>query len=207
MSGDKMLTDYEVAQWIAKLYATPVGNGPFDIVIRESQAHGINCGLVKTQGFQLVIFRGSVSLEDWMHDILSIVPGSEDRPYGFTIGLPDAGPKIVSALDKTLPYIVGGHSLGAPHAEFFCEDFRIDTERLVLLGSPNYARTTMAPNQKQVSYKNGHDYVCDFPLGWVQKYTQTHIDGGHDDFPNLFQWHHIDYYLKGIKKLYPEGEP
>lgn len=195
-----MLTDYEVAQWIAKLYDTPEGNGPFDLVIRESQAHGINCGLVRTDGIQLVIFRGSVSITDWMHDILSVVPGSEDRPYGFTIGLAEAGPKIVSAMDRTLPTIVAGHSLGAPHAEFFCEDFKIGYDRLVLLGSPRYAKQTEFPNSRQVSYRNGNDFVCDFPLGWAQKYVQTPVHGGHDLFPNLFMFHHCDLYVEGLKK-------
>lgn len=194
-----MITDLEVAQWMERLYNTPEGNGPFDTIVREKQAHGINCGLVVIDGHQLMLFRGSVSPEDWFRDVMSVVPGNGDRPYGFDIGIRDSGLEIMKVMHEGLPVVVGGHSLGAPHADFFVSDFNISYKRLVLMGSPKFAKQTVSPNDTQVSYQNDSDYVCDFPLGWSQPFVQTHVHGGHDAFPNLFMYHHIQYYIKGIQ--------
>ena len=52
---------------------------------------------------------------------------------------------------------------------------------------------------RMTNYRNGLDFVTDVPpFPWEPLVPFTEISGGHDSFPSLFMYHHIDYYCSGI---------
>ena len=205
MLADYELADYELALYMKNLYALPNGkNGEFDVVLRERSDGGVCVGVKYLSDCVLIAFRGSVTPRDWMRDAVSFLPETilgQDFPLGFGDGMEQANANLQHFIKDDRPIYVVGHSLGAAHATIF--NFlnpRMNLLKMVLMGCPNTTCGSVGPNPVSVhSYQNGNDFVCDLPpFPWYQMFPLIKVNGGHDSFPNLFMYHHIEYYLKGI---------
>jgi len=203
-----MLTDYELALYMKQLYELPTGkNGIFNMVLRERNDAGVCVGIREHPAdFIVIAFRGSVTLRDWIRDIVSFLPErikGQDFPLGFGDGMEQANANLQHFVKNGKPVYVVGHSLGAAHATIF--NFlnpKMNLVRMVLMGCPNTTCGPLGGNPVSVhSYQNGNDFICNLPPSptWYQSfYPLIKVNGGRDTFPNLFMYHHIEYYLKGI---------
>lgn len=198
---------YQIATYTMLLYNTTAQNHqPFDIIFREKTDHGVYCGIIETETEIFIIFRGSVTLEDWARDAISYLPGElngTEYPLGFVEGMDHCIRNLTYFLKKKKPIYIGGHSLGAAHAAIFYQS--IDktvfphVQQVVLMGCPNTTETIPLSDINLYNFRNGQDFVMNVPPEpWHQSYPIIQINGGHDCFPNLFMYHHIEYYLKGI---------
>ena len=210
-----MTTDYELAFGVKEMYnLKKTGNGPFKIVLREKTDYGVCVGIDETLDSVFFFFRGSVTLGDWARDAISFLPEEKNGttfPLGFDQGMDESFDNLSYFLKKNKTVFIAGHSLGAAHAAIFHRLItqsgiagvrRVVIRRVVLMGCPNLSLLPPGgPDKGLISYKNGLDFVCDVPpVPWGPIVDHTIIDGGHDPFPSLFMYHHIDYYLAGIKK-------
>lgn len=212
-----MISDADLVDTIAALYAP---DGRFQHV--ETTA-GINWGLSRNYGAMLLVFRGSVTVQDWLRDLESeasrIVPGYPSLghvPYGFGAGLVAAYEAIKTALDQhdsgTALYIMG-HSLGAAHAAEIVGMFELDgvrVEQLVLCGCPKPGMVPLETLLERVScanYRNGKDPVPVLPLPikplleWRDAAPVTMLDEAPDNPGEPMAWHHIRLYQQGVRKL------
>ena len=203
------MTTYQLASYVKDLYDLPANqNGPFDIVLRERQDHGVSVGIVEDYDKTLFVFRGSVTLEDWARDALSYLPDEKNGmtfPLGFDLGMEEAFRNLKYFLKKAKTIYITGHSLGAAHAAIFLDLVLRSTddipEQTLLMGCPNLTLSGKENSPKVLSFQNESDFVCDVPPApWGPLFPLTKIEGGHDAIPSLFMFHHIDYYLAGIKK-------
>lgn len=205
------MTDLEICQHLQILYTLKPGGstGPFDIVLHEEEDYGVNVGIRKTPSFFFLGFRGSITPEDWGRDAISFLPekfNGVEVPLGFSMGMGRAIEKI-KGIVGTVPVVIGGHSLGAAHAALAYHWWSYDLiEKVTLFGCPNPGLETV-PDDKITNYRNGKDYVTDVPpWPWKPIVEFTQINGGHNQTPGLFMYHHIDYYEKGLKRL-SRGNP
>ncbi len=194
------------------LYDTEEGNGPFLHIFREERNFGINMGVLTTPSHTFWVFRGSVTLEDWLSDGISYLPCNVDGtvyPLGFAEGVLNFMDKIEKMSDIPKPDVITGHSLGAAHAMiYYCSAFRVreNPESLVTLGCPNLIVENDIPNIQKGSpvqnFRNGQDYVTTVPpWPWGPYWPETELSGGHDATPSFFMYHHIKYYVAGLQKL------
>ncbi len=203
------MTTYQLASYVKTLYDLPPGEtDPFDIVLRERQDHGVNVGVVEDYGKTIFVFRGSVTPEDWARDAISYLPDEKNGmtfPLGFDLGMEEAFNNLQYFLRNANSIHITGHSLGAAHAAIFRDLVLRSTdyipEQTLLMGCPNLTPFKEEKSLKVLSFKNESDFVCDVPPApWGPLFPLTKIEGGHDAIPSLFMFHHIDYYLAGIKK-------
>ena len=203
------MTTYQLASYVKDLYDLPANqNGPFDIVLRERQDHGVNVGIVEDYDKTIFVFRGSVTPEDWARDSISCIPDEKNGmtfPLGFDLGMEEAFRNLRYFLKNAKTFYVTGHSLGAAHAAIFIslvsKSSGLLAERVLLMGCPNLSISGEMESPRILSFKNESDFVCDVPPApWGPLFPLTKIEGGHDAIPSLFMFHHIDYYLAGIKK-------
>ena len=208
--------DLECAQLMQELYNLKPGgsdNGPFNFVLREATDYGINVGILEDEKFIFMIFRGSVTQEDWARDAVSFLPetlpGVGTFPLGFSQGLEECRSTLYQYIRNAKPVILVGHSLGAAHAGIMGQIMTRDggtPARTVLMGCPNLvpdsAKGELINAGPVINYKNGDDFVTDVPpIDWTQIAPFEHIDGGHDDWPNFFMYHHVNLYVTGISNI------
>jgi Lipase (class 3) len=212
-----VISDADLVDTIAALYAP---DGRFQHVATTA---GIDWGISRNYGAMLLVFRGSVTPEDWLRDLESeasrIVPGYPSLghvPYGFGAGLVPAYEAIKTELDVSDNgghlYILG-HSLGAAHAAEIAGMFVLDgvaVERLVLCGCPNPGMVqleTLLCRMPCENYVNGKDPVPDLPvpikplLEWRAAAPLGLIYAEPDNPADPMAWHHISAYQKAVRKL------
>lgn len=203
------MTTYQLASYVKDLYDLhPEQNGPFDIVLRERQDHGVSVGIVEDYDKTIFVFRGSVTVEDWARDAISYLPDEKNGltfPLGFDLGMGETFQNLKYFLKKAKMIYITGHSLGAAHAAIFnyllARATGNQAVNVVLMGCPNLSLNESTGRSNVLSFQNESDFVCDVPPApWGPLFPLIRIEGGHDAMPNLFMFHHIDYYLAGIKK-------
>jgi len=137
---------------------------------------GVCYGLRKLAGYDVIVFRGSVSLQDWVRDLqamaISTRIGHVHR--GFYKGMEHVWAELRPLL--TQPVIVAGHSLGAARAAIMCGLMVKDGAppiRRVVFGEPKPGLRDLADLIKAIpaaSYRNGddchHDLVADVPFSF-----------------------------------------
>ena len=94
---------------------------PWDHYDSGINSDGICWGLRALQGADIVVFRGSATLEDWIRDFDCVAtPWVHDRlgPVhpGFYLGVDQALAEVAPMLRPHVPWVVTGHSLGAARA-------------------------------------------------------------------------------------------
>lgn len=186
---------------------------------------GICWAFKHLDGCDVIVFRGSVTLEDWIADFRAMaIPTRIGHAHaGFYNGMEsvwvEARPFI------TQPVIVTGHSLGAARADVLCALMIADGKppiARVVFGEPKPGLVDLAQRLSAVpgrSYRNGdarhHDLVCDVPFSFppLQYAHPTPVipvscPPRTDDFASwgAFAWHHIELYETALAVLETQEE-
>jgi hypothetical protein len=178
-----MATDRDIAQLCLDVYT---GAGNWDQI--ELPADGIAFGVKDLGPVIALIFRGTTSLNDFVHDGECVADPLEHDGLGpvhpgFFEGLPELWMRLQNKL-TTKPCVVAGHSLGAARASLF-------TGLMILAGHPPVRRLCFGeprpgfPQSANIiaevrarSFCNGngraHDLVTDVPFTtWVEDYVHA----------------------------------
>lgn len=178
---------------------------------------GVCWALKKLDGCDIIVFRGSVTMQDWIRDFRALaIPSPIGHVHGgFYAGMANVWSEVRSLV--TQPAIVTGHSLGAARAGvltgLMIKDGSPPIARIVF-GEPKPGLLDLAQLVKEVparSYRNGddthHDVVTDVPLSFPpEQYVHpTPIvpvcaKPAGDLFEQLgiFAWHHIELYQAAV---------
>lgn len=187
---------------------------------------GVCWALKKVDGVDIVVFRGSITAQDWLRDLFvlplpSLLPLSTRIGHvhaGFWLGMEQMWGELKPML--TQPVIVGGHSLGAARAAILTGLMVADGKppiTRVVFGEPKPGLIDLADRIKDVparSYRNGdqlhHDLVTDVPMT-LPPHQFVHptpivpvcAPPAGDLFTRLgiFAWHHIELYVTAITAL------
>jgi Lipase (class 3) len=181
---------------------------------------GVCWALKKLPGYDVVIFRGSVTLRDWIADFRAIAAPSRigHVHLGFYAGMEQVWSELRPLINQ--PAIVAGHSLGAARAGIMTglmvKDGAAPVARVVF-GEPKPGLLDFAKLVEGVparSYRNGdathHDLVTDVPFSFppLQYMHPTPIvpvccKPRGDEFADLgmFAWHHIELYETALAVL------
>lgn len=178
---------------------------------------GVFWGLKKLPGYDVIVFRGSITLQDWINDIRAV-------PIPTKIGFVHHG--FYSDMEKmwseaksiiTQPVIVTGHSLGAARADILAGLMTLDGKPPVLrvvFGEPKPGLTDFGAFISKIpafSFRNGddkhHDYVTDVPLTFppMQFVHPTPIvvvterpTGDLFETHGVFAYHHVNLYVAAV---------
>lgn len=184
----------------------PVG---FDY-IDHGEDTGVWWGLVRQQDHDIICFRGSITLEDWMRDAhaeMISFPVVGLVHSGFIEGMPQAMSRI-KGMTRPNTIVLTGHSLGAARAAIFAGMIEGKAAQVTIFGCPRPGAEqlkNMLQNTPITSFKNRADPVTDvpFPLpsaNYEHVTRLTNIDGM-VDFSLGPPWddHHIINYCKGLE--------
>lgn len=178
---------------------------------------GVCYGLRKLAGFDIVVFRGSVTAQDWIRDLHAMIVATRIGHVhaGFFAGMEHVWSELRPLI--TQPVIVAGHSLGAARAAILCglmvKDGVLPCRRVVF-GEPKPGLLDLANLIKAIpaaSYRNGdglhHDLVTDVPLSFppLQYVHPTPIvevcaepTGALFERLGAFAYHHIELYVAAL---------
>jgi Lipase (class 3) len=216
-----MPSDSAIVALCAEIYQ-PTAAGAFDYY--DAGADDSICWAVKRlDGFDVVIFRGSVTLQDWLRDAQALaVPSRIGHVHsGFYAGMEHMWADLKAMLSQ--PAIVTGHSLGAARAAVLTALMTVDgvpPVARVVFGEPkpgllDFAKLiTGIPGR---SYRNGdsthHDLVTDVPLSFppMQFVHPTPIipvcckpTGDLFSTMGVFAYHHIELYHAALAAVQPQ---
>lgn len=205
------MTNLEIVQKIADAY-TPSLDSQWGVVFREESTFGIHACLKDMGETILLVFRGSITPEDWLDDAISETTVTKNRypqlgeiPLGFGRGMVRfmglVGPYL------KMPLIVAGHSLGAARAAIFtgmAVSSGLQVNKLVMCGCPRPGKLDLKNELKdiqKINFRNGNDFICNLPTDppFEQMENFTLVRGGQDLFPGLFMYHHIQFYVRGVQ--------
>lgn len=219
-----MVSDAEICDVVAELYDTS-NEGPqgFDDLLWPEADDGVCAALKRYPDFDLVLFRGSTTPQDWARDFLALPhqltthPQLGDIHAGFALGMETAYAHLQPLLIKP-NVVVTGHSLGAGRASIFSGLLTAQNSGLnistVVFGEPRSGcdrlRVLLAGNQYR-SYRNadpsgaGHDLVTDVPPDppFARNRPLTDVFGapGPNDPWGPFRYHHIQLYQEALYVL------
>lgn len=210
-----MPTDRDIAQLCLSIYSGPDG---FDQA--ELPDTGIAFGLKDFGSVTALIFRGSSTFSDFVHDsecIADPLDHDELGPVhpGFFEGLPDLWTRLQATLAQK-PCVVAGHSLGAARASLFTGLMVVANQppiRRLCFGEPRPGFPQSASIIAEVtarSFCNGngraHDLVTDVPFTtWIEDYVHATplipicVAPSEADVEQylLFAWHPMPLYASG----------
>lgn len=198
-----MISDLELARCCQDSYSNPAS---FDYV-DDGSATGVWVAVKRYPETDVMVFRGSDCLEDWLRDFDAIMIND------LRLGLVHAGFFLnmdrVKLPDLRPRYVITGHSLGAARAALMGAFNKEPPARIALFGCPrpgaNKLKTLLAGIPIN-SYKNRHDPVTSVPVQlldfpYVHVREQIHLDGSvSNEFPGLLKDHHIACYIDGLSK-------
>jgi hypothetical protein len=184
---------------------------------------GVCYGLKKLDGCDVVVFRGSITLQDWLRDLFvlplpTLIPELTRIGHvhaGFFLGMEKVWGELRPLI--TQPVIVSGHSLGAARAAILTglmvKDGRPPIARVVF-GEPKPGLSDLAALIEAIparSYRNGdalhHDVITDVPMTLppMQFVHPTPIvpvcaepTGGLFAQLGAFAYHHIQLYEAAV---------
>lgn len=204
------IADSFVVDKMALLYSD--GIKAFDYGMNPSQDDGICWAIARIGDVLVLIFRGSQTPEDWFRDFIAVPtvsfrhPSLGIMPAGFQIGMDEAYKDIVPLL--TMPFIIGGHSLGAARACRFMAQYngRARLLRSVLCGCPNPGNETFLRRLDQytiASYRNRYDPVCSAPpiYGPARPFIELDESPADGDGIGGVADHHIALYRAGVQRF------
>jgi hypothetical protein len=218
-STQAIITEREIAVLCAEIYSEQPS---IEWDLRELPSEGIAFGLKDFGVVTALIFRGTVTLSDWLHDLEAIadpfehVGGLGPVHPGFFDGIPQLWNRLKPTLIKK-PCIVAGHSLGAARASLFTGLMVLDKcppLRRICFGEPRpgfLQAGNIIATVRGRSYCNGngraHDLVTDVPFTtWIEDYVHptslvpvseppTDADVKRDA---LFAWHSMTLYAEVV---------
>lgn len=211
-----MITDRDVAALCNGIYAYP-GDAPIAWDHYDDGADdGVVWALKKVEGVWILVFRGSVTIPDWLRDVEAIAVWNADlRAHvhpGFNANVKKALQEAFAIIGQD-PWIATGHSLGAAradnataygivlgHAPLAC----------IVFGEPKPGFADFAALVNRVprrSYQNrddkGHDIVPDVPVTFlVEPYVHPSepiaVSAPPPDYDGFdeAEYHHMPLYLQ-----------
>lgn len=213
-----MLTVTAICDLYAYLYADQTApDGTWDHVLPVDGAY---TAIKRIEGIDYVMFRGSVTLMDWIEDFKDCALPFQDPVLGDVH--PGARGGVLQVKDQ-IDGLVGeqvvlvGHSLGAMHAAIY-GGYRVAEGRplnaLVLFGEPRTGAvklSTILANTHLQSFRNadkdGHDIVTDVARSIPPMLPYQHVRDPLTDVwrsPNpldpllAFRYHHFSLYAKAF---------
>lgn len=210
-----MRFDKQIADLCLALYAdAPQG---FDDLLWPEADDGVCCALKRLGDTDVVVFRGSTTIEDWLRDFLAIPHETETHPQlgdvhaGFMLGMDDAFAHLFPLLREKV--IVTGHSLGAGRAALFMGLLAtrlpdVDASA-VLFGEPRSGcgrLQRLLADRKYRSYRNaskgGHDLITDLPTDPPYCRNRPLLDVSAPPPPGdpwgPFAFHHMELYQRAL---------
>lgn len=209
-------TDVAIAALCGLIYQPSAIAGGFDYY-DAGMDDGVCWALKHLDGFDVVVFRGSVTLRDWVCDARAIAISTRVGHVhdGFYAGMEKMWSEARAIIKQ--PAIVSGHSLGAARAGVLAALMIADglpPVARVVLGEPKPGLLDFAKYIGAIparSYRNGdarhHDLVTDVPFSFPpEQYVHpTPIvpvccrpeDGDFADL-GVFAWHHIQLYVAAV---------
>lgn len=220
------VTHLDIAKLCNAIYAAdPLATGvDWKHLDDGTQDDGVIWGLAIIENISVVVFRGSVTGEDFARDLETAYwPDRDLGPVhlGFLQGIKDVWDEVAPALVSGA-WVATGHSLGAARASLLAAlgiVRGISPRARVVFGEPRAGfdklQTILSalPAGKSVSYRNGdddgHDRVTDVPFFIPEIFPYVHpttlIDVSEppsdptDKGP--FRYHHMPLYLAAIQKF------
>lgn len=208
--------DKLVVSLCESIYSPTALVGPwdrFDVGLDD----GVCYALRKLDGFDIVVFRGSITAQDWIRDLhAEIIQTRIGHVHeGFFAGMEQIWRELRPLL--TQPVIVAGHSLGAGRAAILCGLMVKDgvtPVRRVVCGEPKPGLIDLANLIQAIpaaSYRNGdarnHDLVTDVPFSFppLQYVHPTPVvevcaepTGPMFERLGAFAYHHIELYVAAL---------
>jgi lipase (class 3) len=218
-----MITDALLAQLCAAIYDGPAG---FDLFETGTNSDGVCYGIKRTEGVDIVVLRGSVTLQDWLRDFNAWGRVVECRlgPVhpGFAAGMEMTWLRLQGQIGQRS--IITGHSLGAARAAILTGLMTLDNRAplaRVVMGEPKAGFAQLADIVRKSpgrSYSNGangkHDLVVDVPFTFPpEEYVRPSElirvsaapTGAILSRLGVFALHHIPLYAAGIAALPQES--
>lgn len=209
------LTSAQIVQVCADLYA-PSPSG-FDDLLWPEANDGVCCALRRLGNDDLVVFRGSVTTEDWIRDFLAVPheitthPQLGDVHAGFMLGMEEAFAHLQPLLRQNV-YITG-HSLGAARATIFA-GLMVASGKMpvgrVVFGEPRSGCAQLARLVRKVvinfsfrnTYAGHHDLITDVPTDPPFEHAivldDLDVIPAANDPWGIFRLHHIALYGQGL---------
>lgn len=180
----------------------------------EWDLNGTHLAHRKTGDVDLIVFRGSHNLNDWMNDF-EAVPQWDDRlgfvHNGFMEGMNEALAAVLAIASPRV--VVTGHSLGGARARILAALLAYSgrpVEKCTVFGSPrpafaNLARVLQKTKTPLASYRNRNDPVPLVPyLGGLYQHPDAWVAvscAPADDDVSPLRDHHIGLYLTALKAV------
>jgi Lipase (class 3) len=214
------ITDKDIAELCLGIYTYP-GTITWDHYDSGADSDEICWGVKVVEGTDVLVFRGSITFEDWRRDF-----DVWTNPFGH-LQLGPVHPGFLLGVDQVLaeyrqaakgPLFVAGHSLGAGRASVLCGlaiVAGVTPIGRVVFGEPRPGFAQLAdlikPISHSLSYRNGkpgtfeHDLVTDVPY-YLGLYKYVHPTALVDvsalppllDEWGIFSYHHMQLYLQAI---------
>lgn len=219
-----MISDLALVDIVAELYDSTAGDttdagAGWDHLLLPADDDGICAALRRIGDDDIVVFRGSETIEDWARDFLAIPHALGSHPQlgdvhaGFALGMDEAFAKLLPLLRASVH--VTGHSLGAARATLFCGLLTAQNKApvaRVVFGEPRSgcaSLTALLAGVPGRSYRNAgagrHDLVTDVPtappFGRVTPLTDICALPPADDPWGLLSYHHIQLYQAGVAAM------
>lgn len=220
-----MITNRAMADLCVAIYNYNGVKSTWDYLLGDdtTEPSAVYVGIKRIGNVDAMIFRGSASDEDWMHDAMTWSHDIHTHPR---IGPVHAGgyEGMEVALDLLVPQLrydaewqIGGHSLGAMRSVFaaaLLKDTLRKPDGVTVFGCPRPGFRQLADFMSDVpgvSYRNtavagrGHDYVTDvpftlpkFPFVPWRTLSDVHAPPPINDEWGLFAYHHMPLYRGGV---------
>ncbi len=220
--NDALPTDAAIAALCAEIYQPTALTGTFDYY-DAGMDDGICWAIKRLDGFDVVVFRGSKTLQDWLRDVQALaMPSRIGHVHsGFYTGMEHMWADLKPVLSQ--PAIISGHSLGAARAAVLAALMTVDSVppvARVAFGEPKPGLLDLAQLIAGIpgrSYRNGddahHDLVTDLPFSSppMQYVHPTPIipvccRPGDSEFADrgVFAWHHVQLYQAALAAVQPQ---
>lgn len=200
-------SDLDLARLCADTYSAAPG---FDYIDAGAET-GVWVAVKKLPDVDVIVFRGSDCLEDWLRDFDAAMVYEKGLGLvhaGFSENL-DLAHSNIKAMVRPNP-VITGHSLGAARAAIYSAMRTDPPVKVALFGCPRPGAQELTDRLKGIpitSYKNRADPVTGVPmpviplLPYVHVRDFTHVDGMvSSGFSDFLKDHHIGCYMKGLEK-------
>lgn len=215
-----MISDRRAAELNCAIYGRPaVDAAPIDFWhVDDGDDDGVYWALAREGDVDVVVLRGSVTIQDWLRDVMAVPSPYSSRRMGpvhpgFYLGLTNAWNDMQPILRPGAPIAITGHSLGAGRA-FILAAIMVDEgivapASIVTFGSPKPGFAPLGELLSNIparSYRNKHDAVTTLPFAFPPLdyvHPVVPIDVVESPLPGdswgMFAFHHMELYLAALK--------
>jgi hypothetical protein len=221
-----MISDADLADLCVGIYAYPgFPSVTWDHYDDGSADDGVCWAVKRVDGIDVVVFRGSVTMLDWLRDATILGNPFVHRDLhgiwpGFYLGMPECWQEVRSKMSGPVT-IVTGHSLGAARASVLCAmmtSTQYKPVARVVFGEPfpgDEDFCAMIADIPSRSYCNGddkgHDLVTDSPFFIANKdfrparpspliSVSQSPDAAAHGLLGVFKYHHCPLYREALQK-------